>query len=110
MRRVEIETCRRRRRSVDATPRRYLANTLPKPIIDVSRNNFRLGPRQSDLPEQLRPYQVGRVEGDAPPEKGIWPAGAIVWNRGGATPPGWLCAEGGTPGTWANLSLAVGGS
>ena len=87
-----------------------------------------------DLPQQLQPYQEGRVEGVAKPTAGAWRAGSVVWNRGawegarshcfasfsffattrlffaGVTaeqPAGWVCVEPGQPGVWANLSLGA---
>ena len=92
----------------------YLNNSLQKPRFDISNNNWRLRPTQADLPEQLRPFLVGRVEAERAPASGLWRSGAVVWNRGiaGGTglapqPPGWYCVEGGTPGRWANVSVGV---
>ena len=89
------------------------ATTVPRarPTFTIARTSWDLYAPPADLPEQLRPYQTGRVEADAPPRSGQWAAGAVLWNR--ATPPaplGWLCVAAGTPGTWANVTtpLAVG--
>lgn len=67
-----------------------------------------------DLPMQLQPYQEGRIEAVAPPSKGRWRAGSVVWNRAvwdvnvtGGQPVGWVCSEAGKPGRWANLSIAA---
>jgi hypothetical protein len=68
---------------------------------------FLIGPEQvelrlRDLPEQMRPYQVGEVSAEAPPQKGAWHRGAFLRNRqGGALQPyGWTCLEPGKPGKW----------
>ena len=67
-----------------------------------------------DLPPQLQPFQVGRVESVVPPTSGSWRAGQIVWSRSvwlegingkNDTPAGWICTKSGKPGEWANLSL-----
>lgn len=67
-----------------------------------------------DLPPQLQPFQVGRVESVAPPTAGAWRAGQVVWNRrawgsglgeGVDGAAGWICQTSGTPGVWRALSL-----
>ena len=64
-----------------------------------------------DLPQQLQPYQAGRIEAVAPPTVGMWRAGSIVYNRlawSNVTrrqPVGWVCVGAGRPGVWANLSV-----
>ena len=50
------------------------------PVFDIGTNNWGLTAGQTDLPEQLRPYQVGRVEAERAPTTGVWAAGALVWN------------------------------
>ena len=91
-------------------------DTRTSPVFDISTNNWQLLPPQGDLPEQLRPYQVGTVEGEAAPTTGLWPTGAVVKNRlpkgavlggAGAPPLGWLCVKGGQPGNWTNISTPL---
>ena len=91
-------------------------NSLTAPIFDIGANNWQLLPPQADLPEQLRPYQLGRVEAAAAPKHGLWRAGAVVWHRlptgaslaGPAAPPlGYLCVEAGQPGVWHNFSTPL---
>lgn len=72
---------------------------------------FFIGPEQvelrlRDLPEQMRPYQVGDVTAAGPPQKGIWPVGAFLRNRqaGPDEPWGWRCVEGGRPGKWVAVA------
>ena len=68
-----------------------------------------------DLPQQLQPFQEGRVEGVAPPSRGVWRAGSIVFNRRAwdsnvsstQQPVGWVCVTPGRPGIWKNLSLTM---
>ena len=40
--------------------------------------------------------------GTAPPARGTWSRGDVVFNSSPAAgaPMGWMCVEGGTPGTW----------
>ena len=93
----------------------YLNNTFAATMrLDISSNNWGLQPRQTALPEQLRPHQVGqRVEGDSAPVSGLWAAGSTVWNAAVATqgnlsegqPVGWYCTQSGTPGIWKPISL-----
>ena len=86
-----------------------------KPAFLIEATNWDLVPPQGDLPEQLRPYQAGRVEADAPPRTGMWKGGATVWNRAvteggtadGARPLGWVCVAPGTPGTWRNITAPM---
>jgi hypothetical protein len=95
-----------------------ITSTRTRPLFDISQNNWQLLPAQSDLPEQLRPYQVGKITALSQPRHGVWAVGAVVWNRlpagavldGGLVPPplGWLCVQGGEPGRWQNVS--AGGS
>jgi hypothetical protein len=101
-------------------------NIRARPTFEISGTNWGGGPTQLhgnyyagtsavfDLPSQLQPFQIGgRVEVIAPPTKGAWRAGAVVWNRHvwaagvdtDKTPAGWICVESGTPGSWQNLSL-----
>ena len=84
----------------------------------------------TELPEQLKPYQVNEIVSDAAPKKGIWRRGQFVRNRNSAgrwapdvmiwgdpkkeegkkyfknkfraaeAPFGWYCIESGKPGTW----------
>ncbi|MCX7598733.1 MAG: hypothetical protein N2512_07660 [Armatimonadetes bacterium] len=83
---------------------------------------FYIGPEQvelrlRDLPEQMRPYQVGEVCADGPPTRGRWQRGAFVRNRNlegpwtsqgsvkyrrpaETEPFGWYCVESGQPGVW----------
>jgi hypothetical protein len=80
--------------------------------------------RNRELPEQMRPYQVGEVLGEAAPQKGIWHRGAFVRNRspeGHWTPQGfvksttraedepygWQCVEPGKPGKWRPVYFAT---
>jgi hypothetical protein len=66
-----------------------------------------------DLPQQLQPYQEGRLEGVSPPSRGVWRAGSVVWNRlawenvTAEQPAGWVCVQPGRPGVWSNLSLTM---
>ena len=59
-------------------------DTRTSPVFDIGANKQ---PQQGDLPEQtivcwhLRPYQVGTVEAEAAPTKGLWTTGAVVNNR-----------------------------
>ena len=87
--------------------------SLTAPIFDIGANNWQLNPTQAELPEQLRPYQLGRVEATAAPKHGLWRAGAVVWHRlpmgtslagPAAAPLGYLCVETGQPGVWQNFS------
>ena len=63
-----------------------------------------------DLPQQLQPFQVGRVERVAAPTTGTWRAGSVVHNRkawagvSAEEPVGWVCEMPGTPGVWQNMS------
>lgn len=86
---------------------------ISTPVFDISSNNWGVHPPQADLPEQLRPYQVGRVEGTRPPQSGVWQVGQVVHNRlprvamlGEAESPplGWMCVKSGQPGLWVNIS------
>jgi hypothetical protein len=84
----------------------------------------------TELPEQLKPYQVNEIVCDAQPKKGIWQRGQFVRNRNSAgrwapdvmswgdpvkeqgkkyfknrmkadeAPYGWYCVESGKPGQW----------
>jgi hypothetical protein len=84
----------------------------------------------TELPEQLKPYQVNEIVSDAAPTKGIWRRGQFVRNRNSEgrwapgvmiwgdpekeegkkyfrnkasameAPYGWYCTESGKPGTW----------
>jgi hypothetical protein len=93
----------------------YLNNSFASTMrLDISANNWGLQPRQTALPEQLRPHQVGRrVEGDSAPVSGLWAAGSTVWNAAVATqgnlsegqPVGWYCTSSGTPGKWKPISV-----
>jgi hypothetical protein len=71
-----------------------------------------LDERRFDLPPQLQPYQVGRVERSAPPTQGLWRAGSVVWNReawagvNSSVPSGWVCVTPGRPGLWRALALS----
>ena len=78
------------------------------PVFDIKTTNWGLLPEQTDLPEQLRPYQVGRVESEHAPTTGVWAAGAVVWNRAinsSTDAAGWICTTGGTPGEWRAMAL-----
>ena len=63
-----------------------------------------------DLPQQLQPFQTGRVEGVAAPTAGTWRVGGIVYNRRAWSgidthdPAACDCVLRGTPGTWHNVS------
>lgn len=65
-----------------------------------------------DLPQQLQPYQEGRIEGVAPPTAGVWRAGSVIWNRRSwdnvteEAPAGWVCVRPGRPGVWKPLALS----
>ena len=67
-----------------------------------------------DLPQQLQPFQEGRIEGVEPPSAGVWRAGSVVYNRrawdanvsSSSQPLGWVCVAPGRPGVWENLSVA----
>ena len=88
-----------------------------RPTFEISETNWNTPNRAHpglaavfDLPAQLQPFQVGRVEVVAPPREGAWRGGDVVWNRlargsDGAQPPGWLCVRGGSPGVWKNVTL-----
>lgn len=62
----------------------------------------------ADLPEQMRPHQVGQVGADAKPTTGRWREGTFVRNRqcrGTGTPLGWMCVTSGEPGTWHAVNV-----
>lgn len=91
-------------------------------------------PSTAGLPVELWPYvSPHRVFASAPPARGIWKNGQVVWREVHApsrydngsfrvvsypeyepfqvweeelpgAPLGWVCIEGGEPGKWANLS------
>ena len=49
---------------------RYMNNSFAfgaGPRLEISITSWYLQPSQSDLPEQLRPHQVNRVEGESAP-------------------------------------------
>ena len=73
--------------------------------IDLANNWYPL--TFADLPEQMRPWVVGTVYGDAPPQVGTWRQNQFVTARpvgeqGPKQPAllGWLCVEAGEPGRW----------
>ena len=80
--------------------------------FDISSNNW-YPLTFVDLPEQLRPWVVGRVYGDGPPTLGHWQQNNFVTARPrssqlpaekqAAAVMGWLCTAGGAPGTWATI-------
>lgn len=47
--------------------------------------------------------------GDAAPTSGQWPTGSLVINTnpGESGPAGWICTEGGSPGTWRSIEAAL---
>ena len=64
-------------------------------------------PRQQ-LPPEMLPFSVREETAEAPPARGVWAAGARLR---AATPTrelaGWICTEGGTPGSWEPFGLAA---
>jgi len=88
--------------------------------INIS-NNYGGGYFGTGLPEQLWPYQLNEIVGEAPPKKGNWTRGQFirnpnvekhyeqekgwVWVKTPAIeePQGWLCTESGKPGKWKDI-------
>jgi len=66
----------------------------------------------TELPEQLKPYQVNDIVSDAAPTSGIWRRGQFVRNRNtkGPSAPeapyGWYCVESGKSSKWKPVYLS----
>jgi len=101
-------------RGIRARPVFKIETTWNTPNVHLSTEPDGLTAAVYDLPQQLQPYQEGRIEGLAPPTVGVWRAGSVVYNRGAwenvtrGQPVGWVCVDAGTPGVWANLSVTKG--
>ena len=76
--------------------------------FDIAQNNVITPGNYSRLPEQLQPFQIGRLEALGPPQRGTWKAGHVVWAAVGSAAArngtlGWRCAVGGRPGEWKEI-------
>jgi len=85
---------------------------LPLLRFDVDSGTNWNGPSlgTSLLPPEMLPFSASpRVQLAAPPTRGRWKAGAMVWS---VIPTlslaGWICNASGTPGTWAAFGFSRG--
>ena len=66
----------------------------------------------TELPEQLKPYQVNDIVSDAAPKSGNWRRGQFVRNRNtkgpsaAGAPYGWYCVESGKSTRWKPVFLS----
>ena len=75
--------------------------------FNVASNWHGSAPSAEVLPQELWPFaRQMRLASSAPPTRGAWPRGAIVWAQVPSVElAGWLCAEGGSPGTWRGFGF-----
>jgi hypothetical protein len=103
----------------------FVRDGHPRQVSINITNNYGGGYFGTGLPEQLLPYQINEITGEAPPSKGRWTRGQFVRNlnleahydatRGWVPtktpaleqPYGWYCIESGVPGKWAPVAITV---
>jgi hypothetical protein len=75
-------------------------------VAGVPRSSVRLSAASLDDVVAMRLKGRSIDVGSGPPSTGTWQVGDMVWNGAPTpgSPPGWMCTQGGTPGTWKAMA------